>query len=115
MSDAIKSDIARADQVSAKRLAHDLAAAKALGQQNLVEQLLLLLKNRQSDAGFDQIGPTLSIYSNMPALETLSRLDLLEKLDCGLAKDYILDQRYSGTEDMRPRQLGFCRQRPFLP
>ncbi|NQS76156.1 MAG: S-layer homology domain-containing protein [Peptococcaceae bacterium] len=114
LSDAIKSDIARADQVSAKRLAHDLAAAKALGQQNLVEQLLLLLKNRQSDAGFDQIGP-LSIYSNMPALETLSRLDLLEKLDCGLAKDYILDQRYSGTEDRHRGSWGSVDNGHFYP
>ncbi len=112
--DAIKSDVARADQVSAKRLAHDLAAAKALGQQNLVDQLLSLLKNRQSNAGFDQIGP-LSIYSNMPALETLSRLDLLEKLDCGLAKDYILDQRYSGTEDRHRGSWGSVDNGHFYP
>lgn len=112
--DAIKGDIARADQVSAKRLAHDLAAAKALGQQNLVDQLLSLLKNRQNGAGFDQIGP-LSIYSNMPALETLSRLDLLEKLDYSLAKDYILDQRYSGTEDKHRGSWGSLDNGHYYP
>ncbi|NLJ76970.1 MAG: S-layer homology domain-containing protein [Peptococcaceae bacterium] len=111
---AIEGDIARADQVSAKRLAHDLAAAKALNKQNLADNLLSLLKNRQSDAGFDQIGP-LSIYSNMPALETLSRLDLLKKLDYGLAKDYILAQRYSGTEDKHNGSWGSVDNGHYYP
>ncbi len=95
---AIESDVAETDRVSAKRLAHDLAAAKTLGRENLADQLLLVLKNRQNSVGFDQIGP-LSVYSNIPAFETLSRLGLLDQLDAGLARSYVLGMRYAGTED----------------
>lgn len=95
---AIQSDIANSAQVSAKRLAQDLAAAKALGRENLADQLLLALKNRQDSEGFDKNGP-LSVYSNVPAYEILSRIDLIDRLDAGLARSYILETRYAGTDD----------------
>lgn len=95
---AIRSDIADAGQVSAKRLAHDLAAAKALGRENEADQLIQLLKSRQSSEGFDQIGP-LSVYSNIPAFEMLGRLGLLDQFDAGLTRGYVLGMRYAGSED----------------
>ncbi len=95
---AIQSDIANSAQVSAKRLAQDLAAAKALGRENLVDQLLLALKNRQDSEGFDKSG-SLSVYSNVPAYEILSRIDLIDRLDAGLARSYILETRYAGADD----------------
>ncbi|MBP7332096.1 MAG: Cellulosome-anchoring protein precursor [Firmicutes bacterium ADurb.Bin373] len=95
---AIQSDIANAGQVPAKRLAQDLAAAKTLGRENLADQLLLALKNRQDSEGFDKNGP-LSVYSNIPAFEILSRIGLLDRLDTGLARSYVLGMQYAGTED----------------
>ncbi|MDD2553181.1 MAG: hypothetical protein PHP51_01230, partial [Desulfotomaculaceae bacterium] len=95
---AIQSDIANAGQVPAKRLTQDLAAAKMLGRENLADQLLLALKNRQDSEGFDQNGP-LSVYSNVPAFEILSRIGLLDRLDNGLARSYVLGMQYAGAED----------------
>lgn len=95
---AVQSDVANAEQVPAKRLAQDLAAAKTLGRDNLVDQLLLLLKNRQGSQGFDDNGP-LSIYSNVPAFEMLSRIGLLDRLDAGMARSYVLGMRYAGAAD----------------
>lgn len=94
----VRSDIANADQVSAKRLALDLAAAQALGRESLAEQLILALKNRQDSEGFDKNG-ALSVYSNVPAFEILSRIGLIDRVDAGLAKSYILGMQYAGTED----------------
>jgi hypothetical protein len=98
MLGAIKNDLANNSQVPAKRLAQDLAAARALGQENLAEQLLQQLKNRQGSEGFDDLGP-LSVYSNVPAYEILSRLGLLGRLDTVLARDYILGTQYAGVEE----------------
>lgn len=95
---AINSDIANADQISAKLLAQDLAAAKALGQESLAGQLLLILRNRQDSEGFDDMGP-LSIYSNVPAFEILSRVGLIDQMDAGLARSYILGAQYTGAEE----------------
>lgn len=95
---AVQSDIANSAQVSAKRLAQDLAAAKTLGRENLADQLLLVLKNRQDSEGFDKNGP-LSVYSNVPAYEILSRTGLIDRIDAGLARSYILETRYAGADD----------------
>ncbi|MDD4369204.1 MAG: S-layer homology domain-containing protein [Oscillospiraceae bacterium] len=95
---AINSDIVNADQVSAKLLAQDLAAAQVLGQESLASQLLLVLKNRQDIEGFDKNGP-LSVYSNVPAFEIMSRIGLIGQVDAGLARSYILGKQYAGAED----------------
>lgn len=95
---AIQNDIANSAQVSAKRLAQDLAAAKALGRENLADQLLQVLKNRQDSEGFDKNGP-LSVYSNVPAYEILSRIGMIDRLDAGLTRSYILKTRYAGVDD----------------
>lgn len=94
----IQNDIVNAGQVPAKRLAQDLAAAKALGRENMAGQLLMLLKNRQDSEGFDKNGP-LSIYSNVPAFEILSGIGLMDQVDAGLARSYILGMRYAGMEE----------------
>lgn len=95
---AVQNDITNAGQVSAKLLAQDLAAAQALGREDLAAQLLQLLKNRQGSWGFDERGP-LSVYSNVPAYELLSRAGLLGKVDAGLARSYILGAQYTGAEE----------------
>jgi len=95
---AVQNDIANAGQISAKLLAQDLAAAQALGRQDLAAQLLQLLKNRQGSWGFDEWGP-LSVYSNMPAYELLSRVGLLGQVDAGLARSYILGAQYTGAKE----------------
>ncbi len=94
----VRDDISNADKVSAKRLAHDLAAMKALGQTSLADQLILILKNKQGSKGFEDTGP-LSIYSNVPAFELLSRIGLINQINTGQAKDYILDKQYTGGND----------------
>jgi hypothetical protein len=94
---AIKSDLANVDQVAAKLLAQDLAAAQVLGREDLVEQLLQVLKNRQGSGGFEDRG-ALSVYSNVPAFEMLSRTCLIGRMDAGLARSYILGAQYAGVE-----------------
>ncbi len=95
---AIQSDMANAGQVPAKRLAQDLAAMHAIGRESLADQLLLALKNRQDSEGFDKNGP-LSVYSNVPAFEILSGTGLIDRLDAGLARSYILGLQYAGAEE----------------
>ena len=94
----VKDDISNADKVPAKCLAQDLAAMKALGQTDLADQLVLILKNKQSSEGFEDTGP-LSIYSNVPAFELLSRVGLINRINTGQAKDYILEKQYRGAND----------------
>jgi hypothetical protein len=98
VTEAIKEDLARADKAQAKTLAQDLVAAQALGQNDLAAGLLQALKKRQTDGGFEDPGP-LSIYSNMPAFELLGRAGLIGQIDTALAKSYILERQYLGTQD----------------
>jgi hypothetical protein len=95
---AVQNDITNAGQISAKLLAQDLAAAQALGREDLAAQLLQLLRNRQGRGGVDERG-ALSVYSNVPAYELLSRAGLLEKVDASLARSYILGAQYPGAEE----------------
>lgn len=95
----VTDDIANADKVSAKCLAQDLAAVKALGQNALTDRLVTILKNKQGSQGFEDTGP-FSIYSNMPAFDLLSRAGLIDLLNTGQAKDYILGQQYLKAEDV---------------
>ncbi|WP_123926588.1 S-layer homology domain-containing protein [Thermodesulfitimonas autotrophica] len=89
----IEQDLARAQAARAKTLAQDLAAAWALGREDLVDRLLQAIKERQTGQGFGESGP-LSIYSNMPACEILARTGLIAQVDAGAAKRYILESQY---------------------
>ncbi|MGQ9512951.1 S-layer homology domain-containing protein [Thermodesulfitimonas sp.] len=89
----IEQDLAQVQATRAKTLAQDLAAAQALGREDLVARLLQALKERQTGQGFGESGP-LSIYSNMPAFEILARTGLIAQLNTGAAKRYILESQY---------------------
>jgi hypothetical protein len=95
---AVKNDISDADKVRSKHLAQDLASMKALGQNELAGQLVQILRKKQGSKGFEDIGP-LSIYSNVPAFDLLSRAGLMDQFDTGLAKAYILGEQYIGAQD----------------
>jgi hypothetical protein len=89
----IEQDLAQAQGARAKTLAQDLAAAQALGRDDLAGRLLQALKERQTGQGFGESGP-LSIYSNMPACEILAQTGLLTHVDAVAAKRYILETQY---------------------
>lgn len=89
---AAKDDLANADNVHAKYLAQDLAAMKALGQDDLTGQLVQILKSRQSKNGFEDTGP-LSIYSNIPAFDLISRAGLINQINISQARSYILGKQ----------------------
>lgn len=90
---AVRDDLDKAGEVRAKQLAQDLVAMQALGEKDLAGRLLQVLKNRQTDKGFEDIGP-LSIYSNMPSFDLLSRAGLMDQINTGLARNYILEKQY---------------------
>ncbi len=90
---AVRDDLDKAAEVRAKQLAQDLVAMQVLGEKDLAGRLLQVLKNRQTDEGFEDIGP-LSIYSNMPSFDLLSRTGLMEQINTGLARSYILEKQY---------------------
>ncbi|AFV10574.1 amylopullulanase AmyB [Thermacetogenium phaeum DSM 12270] len=73
-------------EVSVKVLAQDLLAAQALERQDLAEELLEVLKNReQSTGGFDY-----NVYSDMPAYDLLGRSGKLDAMNTDYARNYIL-------------------------
>lgn len=86
---AISGDLAGAadpSAVSAKRLAQDLAAAVALEDSALTNQLEQALRDRESDSGFDN-----NVYSDIPAYDLLGRTNkLLSVVNAVYAKDSIL-------------------------
>jgi hypothetical protein len=85
---AIYGDISNAadpSKASAKLLAQDLAAAKALGQNDLTEQLVQVLQNRQSSSGFDT-----NLYSDIPAYDLLGRAGSISVINKVYVKDFVL-------------------------
>jgi len=94
----VKDDLANGYKVRAKQLAQDLAAMKVLGQDDLAEQLVQVLKSRQSENGFEDIG-ALSIYSNIPAFDLLSGEGLINQINTGQVRSYILGKQYLKAED----------------
>ncbi len=97
---AAREDLSKGGEVRAKQLAQDLVAVQALGEKELAARLLQALKDRQTDKGFEDTGP-LSIYSNMPAFELLGRAGLMNQINTGLARNYILDQQYVREQNAR--------------
>lgn len=96
----VKEDLSNADKVRTKCLAQDLMAMKALDQNGLADQLLQILRNKQGSSGFEDAGP-LSIYSNMPSFDLLSRAGLMDQINVDQAKGYILGKQYVKAEDAR--------------
>ena len=90
---AAKQDISRADGVRTKFLVHDLVAMHVLGESTLSDQLMGILKERQTERGFEDMDP-LSVYSNIPSFELLGRAGLLGEINREWAKKYILDRQY---------------------
>ncbi|MDD4369205.1 MAG: S-layer homology domain-containing protein [Oscillospiraceae bacterium] len=70
---------------SAKRLAQDLAAADALGEVGLADDLVDELLDRESSSGFDN-----DAYSDIPAYDLLGRTGYISVIDEVYAKNYIL-------------------------
>ncbi|MGI9861282.1 S-layer homology domain-containing protein [Moorella naiadis] len=97
---AVRNDLDKGGEIRAKQLAQDLAAMQALGEKDLAGRLLQALKNRQTDRGFEDIGP-LSIYNNMPAFDFLSRAGMLEQINIRLARNYILERQYVKEQNAR--------------
>ncbi len=92
--DIVYQDIAN-PQVSAKYLAQDLLAAQVLGRQELAEQLLQKLKNREQSTGFDN-----NVYSDLPAYDLLGRANELGVMNTVYAKNYILSQQLTVSGDV---------------
>lgn len=94
VTNLIEQDLA-AQNAPAKQLAQDLLVAKALGQQELAEQLLQALKNRDQGTGFDN-----NIYSDLPAYDLLGRAGDLSVFNTTYAIDYILSQQLTVSGDV---------------
>ena len=88
VSSTISGDISNAGHCSAKLLAQDLAAAKALQRSDLADPLLQILKARQTETGFDS-----SIFYNIPAFDLLGRVGLINQINTAQARQYILGQQ----------------------
>ncbi len=99
VTSAINGDILIAtdpsQKVSAKLLAQDLAAARELGQNDLAEQIIQMLQNKQSSTGFDS-----NLYSDIPAYDLLGRLGLISEMNIDHAAAYILEAQ--NTTDGAP-------------
>jgi len=74
--------------LSAKLLAQDLLAAKALNREDMANQLLDVLRSRQSSQGFDK--GDFSTASNLAAYDLLGRAGLFKEINSAYAKEYIL-------------------------
>ena len=100
---AVSGDISNASdqsKVSAKLLAQDLAAAKALGQDgyNLAVQLVQIMQNRQSSNGFDK--GEYSLFSNVPAFDLLGRAGSISVINTVYAKEYILSRQLTVNKEV---------------
>ncbi|QSZ27548.1 S-layer homology domain-containing protein [Aceticella autotrophica] len=81
----------------AKALAQDYIAMKALGKTDIADKLANILKNKQTDKGFDS--GELSIYSNMFAYDIMLRAGSSDVLNAVYAKDYILSTQCTVAGD----------------
>lgn len=90
----ITQDLAASSDKSAKVLAQDLLAAQKLGRDDLADQLLQVLKTRQTASGFDN-----DIYSDMAAYDLLGRSGHLSVVNATYAKDYILSTQNTVVGD----------------
>jgi hypothetical protein len=91
VTNAAYKDISQPDNVPAKILAQDLVAAQALGRSDLTDQLVEILKNRQTENGFDT--GAYSLFSNLPAFDLLGRAGKLSVVNAAYTRDYILSNQ----------------------
>ncbi|MDD4238511.1 MAG: S-layer homology domain-containing protein [Desulfotomaculaceae bacterium] len=106
-------DIANAadpSKASAKLLAQDLAAAKSLGRDDLADQLVQVLKNRQSSTGFDS-----NLYSDIPAYDLLGRVDSVGEINIDYAKESILGAQNTTAGDQNYGSFGGTFGGTFYP
>lgn len=80
--------------ISAKRLAQDLAAAGALGENALAADVVDELLDRESSSGFDD-----NAYSDIPAYDVLGRAGYISVVDEIYAKEYILAAQETTVSD----------------
>jgi hypothetical protein len=85
---AVYNDISQPDNVPAKILAQDLLAVQALGREDLTNRLVDILKNRQTENGFDN-----NPFSDMPAFDLLGRAGKLSVVNAAYTRDYILSNQ----------------------
>lgn len=105
---AVSGDISNASdpsKVSAKLLAQDLAAMKALGRNDLAGQLVQILQKRQSNTGFDT--GAYSLFSNMPAFDLLGRAGSINEINKDYAKGYILGAQDTTVSDAAYGSWGY--------
>ncbi len=107
---AINDDISDPSGLSAKLLAQDLAAAVALGEDGLVDQLAQILQDRESSAGFDG-----SPYSDIPAYDLLGRVGKLSVVDEVYAKGCILAAQNATVSDAAYGSFGSTWGTDFYP
>ncbi|MDQ0286883.1 hypothetical protein J2Z49_002000 [Desulfofundulus luciae] len=88
---AVYNDISQPDNVPAKILAQDLLAMQALGRSDLADQLVEILKNRQTENGFDT--GAYSLFSNLPAFDLLGRAGKLSVINAAYTRDYIISNQ----------------------
>lgn len=86
--DAICKDLQNAANVHAKTLAQDLVAAQALGRSDLANQLVEILKHRQTENGFDN-----NLFSDVPAFDLLGLAGKLKVVNAAYVRDYILSNQ----------------------
>ncbi|MCS5696760.1 S-layer homology domain-containing protein [Desulfofundulus thermocisternus] len=98
VTNAVYKDISQPDNVPAKILAQDLLAVQALGRSDLADQLVEILKNRQTENGFDT--GAYSLFSNLPAFDLLGRAGLMSVVKLVYAKEYILSQQLTVNEEV---------------
>ncbi|WP_073165415.1 S-layer homology domain-containing protein [Desulfofundulus australicus] len=91
VTNAVYNDISQPDKVPAKILAQDLLAVQALGRSDLADQLVEILKNRQTENGFDT--GAYSLFSNLPAFDLLGRAGKLSVVNAAYTRDYILSNQ----------------------
>ncbi|TEB16732.1 Endo-1,4-beta-xylanase A precursor [Pelotomaculum sp. FP] len=110
---AVSGDIANASDSSvapAKLLAQDLAAARALGQNDLTGQLVQVLQNRESSTGVDN-----NLYSDIPAYDLLGRAGSISVINAVYAKDYILGAQNTTVSDAAYGSFGSSFGGTFYP
>lgn len=113
--EAILQDADDPTGVSAKRLAQDILAAQELGESDLVQQLVGVLRERHSEFGFDR-----NIYSDIPAYDLLGRVgylsDVLGTVEAKVyAKDYILAAQDTDPESETYGAFGSVLGEAFYP
>ncbi len=87
-----------ANKSPAKRVAQEFQAAEAFVD-NRADQLLTILKNRQTAGGNGSFDAGLyGIYSNMPAFEALGRVETIAELNTAEAISYILGSQDPDTK-----------------